>query len=196
MCSLKQPTLITNLCTLQTDYFGDYTRHTNFPGLSTERRHAFVAVALQLKHWRRMLSLSFIFASSVKMTWWAVDPAEGVSVVSLGLVANDGDSAEGRSNVWFEARVSHPRADGMNPRPWLQSPWPAKSPPFVCGRCSGCANLAVEVSRTDPVSEGMCHGEICMGDWNDTGSDKRDVDRASSSNAWLSASAYLITRKD
>jgi len=39
--------------------------HSNFPGLSTERRHVEVSVALQLKHRRRILLLSFVFASSV-----------------------------------------------------------------------------------------------------------------------------------
>jgi hypothetical protein len=61
-------------------YFGDYNmRHTNFPGLSTERRHAFVAVVLQLKHCRRTWSPSFIFASSVKMTGGAGGPWESGS---------------------------------------------------------------------------------------------------------------------
>ena len=68
VCSLKQPTLIANLYTFQTGFFGDYTNRTIFPGLSTDRRHAFVAVVLQLKHCRRMRSPSFIFASSVKKT--------------------------------------------------------------------------------------------------------------------------------
>ncbi len=45
---------------------------------------------------------------------------------------------------------------------------------YVC--CSGFADLAVEVSRTDPASVGIFNAENCKGDWEDTVSGKRDVD--------------------
>jgi hypothetical protein len=66
MCSLKEPALIAELQSLlDTSYPDDDVKHTNFPALSMERRHVVVSVALQLKHWRRIPSPSFILASSV-----------------------------------------------------------------------------------------------------------------------------------
>jgi hypothetical protein len=50
---------------LRTQWTVVFSELTNFPGLSTERRHVEVSVALQLKHRRRILLLSFVFASSV-----------------------------------------------------------------------------------------------------------------------------------
>jgi hypothetical protein len=46
---------------------------------------------------------------------------------------------------------------------------------LVYGRCSGFANPATEVPRTDPDLDGMCRGENCVGDWENTGFGKRDV---------------------
>lgn len=97
-------------------FFGDYTTHTIFPGLNTERRHAFVVVVLQLKHCRRMRSPIFIFASSVKMTGGAGVPWKSGPIVPFVLVTDGRDGVEGRSKGYFRAGASHPRADGRSSR--------------------------------------------------------------------------------
>jgi hypothetical protein len=71
MRPLEEPTPIAELraCVFSRVYFWKEKKgvwgRTNFPWLSIERRHVVVSTALQLKHWRRMPSPSFILASSV-----------------------------------------------------------------------------------------------------------------------------------
>jgi hypothetical protein len=64
---------------------------------------------------------------------------------------------------------------------------------LVYASCSGLANLAVEVPRKDPDSEGTCREKNREGDWENTGIGKRDVDRATVSASEASLFAYLIT---